>query len=112
MKWRRIKRFYKPNIMTVSLALLCLGLTLKFLVPVFAMVDIIPCKVYLGEESSIGLCPLNPDPETSTHYLFFALGDHLYMAIYLIILILVIPYTLSCSIFHVYYQYIKKIVSR
>jgi len=110
MHSRKIKRFYRPNIITISLAFLCLGLTLKFILPTLSMVNIIPCKMYEPEHMS--LCPVNPNPDASTHYLGFSIGDHIYMIIYFLFIIIFVPYTMACTIFYFYFNYIKKLIRR
>jgi len=115
MSWRKIKRFYRPNIITASLAFLCLGLTLKFIVPLFSFIKIIPCTIFTEGVPRMGLCPINPDPAASrldSFYFFFNIGDWIYQAFYFILIVGVIPYTLSCFFFHAYYKYIKKMFRR
>lgn len=108
----KIKRFYKPNIITISLAFLCLGLTLKFILPLLSMVNFVPCKVITPGSSYNEFCPVNPDPDVSTYYFMFAATDVMYQIIYLIFVVVIIPYTMSCAIFKLYYKYIKGIVNR
>jgi len=113
MRFRKIKRFYRPNIINISLSLLCLGLTMKFIIPIFSRLRLIPCKIFTAESSHFGLCPVNPTviiSEQGTKYLGFALGDHLYVILYFIFFIVVVPYTIACLVFLFYYRYIKKLV--
>jgi len=113
MGLRKIKRFYRPNIINMSLTVLCLGLTWKFLIPLFSKLRIVPCKIFEAESAHFGFCPINPTiiiSDFGTNYLGVALGDHIYVVFYFILFVLIIPYTLACIIFHVYYRYIKKIV--
>ncbi len=102
----KIKTFYKPNIINISLTLICIGLVFKLLVPLFSYVSIVPCKVF-DSPPHIGLCPINPDPDTNTYYLGFLIGDYIYQVLYLIFIVAILPYTLSCSLYHLYYRFIK-----
>lgn len=113
MNWKKIKHFYKPNIITISLAFLCLGIILKLFVPVFTIIKIIPCNIINESGSEFGLCPINPDPVASqmdSVYFGFSFGDILYQLLYLIVVVFILPYTMSCGIFLLYYKYIKRIV--
>ncbi len=112
---RRLKRFYRPNIIKISLAFICLGLTLKFFVPVFTRLSIVPCRIIEQSGSVFGLCPINPDPAVSqinSYYLGLRFLDFIYQVFYLLMLVLVIPYTLACSLFLLYYRYIKSIIRK
>ena len=113
MNWKKIKLFYRPNIITISLAFLCLGIILKLFVPLLTVTKIIPCNIISESGQHLGLCPINPDPVASqmdSVYLGFFVGDVLYQLVYLILIVFVLPYTLSCAIFRLYYRYIKKMV--
>jgi len=109
---RKVKNFFKPNIVKISLAFICLGLTLYLIVPLFSMIKIVPCKI-INPVADSGWCPVNPDPYASqmdTLYLGSVVGDYIYAILYFLIVMIVIPYTISCGIFRLYYSYIKKIV--
>jgi uncharacterized membrane protein len=102
----KLLEFYKPNLLNISMALLCLGLTLKFIVPLLSHIVAVPCLMYA--EKDMALCPINPNPDVSTLYLGFLMGDWIYQIIYLALILVVIPYTMSCAIFKLYYSFLKK----
>jgi hypothetical protein len=102
--------FYKPNLLNISLAILCLGLTLKFIIPLFSIIKIVPCLI--SGQQGLTVCPMHPiNPDISTLYLGFQLGDTIYLYLYLILAYIALPYTLSCAIFRLYYRYLKKEIS-
>jgi hypothetical protein len=106
---RKIKRFFKPNIINVSFSVICLGLTWKFLIPLLKYFKIVPCRIYT-EVITWGLCPIDPTVMQSTYYFGYAITDHIYLTLYLIIFGIIIPYTLACLLFHLYYKYIRNII--
>ncbi len=102
----KLRKFYRPNIINISLTLICLGLVFKLFVPLFSFIRIIPCRIF-DLQPHMGLCPINPDPGMNTYYLGFVIGDYLYQVLYLVFIVAVLPYTLSCTLYHLYHRFIK-----
>jgi len=110
-----LKRFYKPNIINISLAVVCLGLTFLLIVPILSHLKIIPCKIYELPDTKVGLCAVNPlseETHNNTLYFFSSFADQIYLFIYFLMVVIVIPYTLACGVFQVYYRYIKRLIRR
>ncbi len=106
---RGIKRFYRPNIISVSLSVIFFGLVLKFVHPLLGLARIVPCKV-ISQPPGFGLCPANFMSGPASHYLFFPALDLAYQVMYFLVVLVLLPYTLSCLVFHVYYRHIKKVL--
>jgi hypothetical protein len=106
---RKIKRFFKPNIINVSFSLICLGLTWKFLIPILKYFKIVPCRVF-NEVPSWALCPIDPTVVQQTFYFGYSITDHIYLILYLVVFGIIVPYFLACLLFHFYYKYIRTII--
>jgi len=114
---RKIKKFYRPNIINISMSFICLGLVWLIIIPLIGSISMVPCKIL--DDGSWSLCPINPAKivqdesiQDGAYYLGFLVGDYVYGLLFLAVFILVLPYTLSCLIFQLYYKYIKKIVNK
>ena len=104
------KEFFRPTLIRITLAVLCLGLVLKFLVPVFTHIEIIPCKIYELPQARLGFCPINPDPAATgidSHYLFCSACDYVYQFIYMLLTIIILPYAISCTMVSAYNRYLR-----
>jgi hypothetical protein len=100
--------FFKPSVIKVSFALLCFGLTLLFVTPIFAMLKVVPCRLV---ESGWSMCAINPAKQPGTMYLGSIVMDNIYLIIYLVSIVLVIPYTMSCFLFWLYERFFKKLMN-
>jgi hypothetical protein len=99
-------RFFKPTLLKVLLSVLCLGLTLKFITPLFAFLKLVPCK--LVAQGKWGLCAINPSQVAQSLYLGFSATDFIYQLLYLGAIAIVIPYLLACTLFWSYGYIAKK----
>jgi hypothetical protein len=104
-----LKAFFRPSIIKISFALLCIGLTLLFVTPFFRHIVIVPCML-VG--SGWALCPINPTVEPGTMYFGSIITDNIYLFTYLLGIVILVPYTMSCSLFWLYERFIKNVLSR
>jgi hypothetical protein len=102
----RFPHFLKPTIFKLSFAILCLGISLKFIVPLFSLLKVVPCR--LVAENRFALCAVNPLSQAGSYYFGFMATDILYQILYLIVLVVVIPYFMASGIFWVYERFVKK----
>jgi hypothetical protein len=113
-KCEAVKRFFKPTIVKVSLAVLIFAIfSLWLLTPVLSNVKIIPCT-YIKESfipgfdagHSEGKCPINPAAlNVSTIYFHIGFLDTCYVWVYTLILYLIFPYVAACAIAWLYSRY-------
>jgi hypothetical protein len=101
-----LKHFFRPGVIKISLAFLCFGLTLLFLIPVFSHIKIIPCRIVANDAFS--LCALNPLVQPGSMYFGLVATDFIYQLAYLALISVVLPYSIACFIFWVYEKLFKK----
>jgi hypothetical protein len=113
-KCEAVKRFFKPSIVKVSLAVLIFAIfSLWLLTPVLSSAKIIPCtyinvSIIPGVDAwhSEGKCPLNPAAlDVSTIYFNSGFLDSCYVWIYMLILYIIFPYTAACALAWMYSRY-------
>ena len=96
--WPRLKEFYRPTVLRITLTIFFIAISFMVLPALFSTIKVIPCTIqyFPGEEYQFSLCTINPvGMKLNTIYFGIELFDYIYQAIYLLFMILVIPYTLS-----------------
>ena len=106
-----IKSFFRPTLLKITLSIFYVAICFMFLSDIFSTLSAIPCLVqyYPNDPLKLSLCTINPaGMKLNTIYLGHEYLDIIYQGSYLFLMILLLPYTLSCATMHYYIKYIRK----
>ena len=105
------KAFLRPTLLKITLSIFFVAICFMFLSDIFSTITAVPCMIqyYPNEPFKLGLCTINPaGMKLNTIYLCQEYLDLAYQGGYLVFMILLLPYVLSCATMHYYIKYIRK----